>query len=177
MTVTGEYHGNAVLVGHIDGFLIPDGSAWLNDSGYACLACGFNGIAEREECIGARDGALGFFSCFSNGNVSCADAVHLSSTDAECYVLSGQNDSIGFDMLDDLPCKFQCLPFFFCRSTVSYDLAVFSCFSAVVRCLYEKSAGNLVQLEFFFFGRWYFDQTDIFLRAEDVESFLENFEP
>ena len=78
-------------------------------------------------------------------------------------------------MLDDLPCKFQCLPFFFCRSTVSYDLAVFSCFSAVVRCLYEKSAGNLVQLEFFFFGRWYFDQTDISLRAEDVESFLGEF--
>lgn len=27
MTMTGKYHGNAVLIGHINGFLIPDGAA------------------------------------------------------------------------------------------------------------------------------------------------------
>ena len=42
MTMSGEYHSNAIFIGHVNGLLISDRSARLDDSRDACLACGVN---------------------------------------------------------------------------------------------------------------------------------------
>ena len=113
--MSGEYHRNAIFICHVNGLLISDGSARLDDSRDACLSCGFNGVAKGEECIGAHDGALRFFACFCNRDVSRADAVHLAGTDAKGGVLICEDDRIRLHVLDDDPGKFQCFPFFFRR--------------------------------------------------------------
>ena len=175
MSMSCEDHGNAVFVGHVDGFLVTDGAARLNDSGDACFACCFDGVTEGEECIGAHDGAFGFFTSFCNGDIGRTYAVHLTSANAQGGVFVGQNDSIGFHVFYDDPSKFQGFPFFFGGSTVGNDFAVRSGFGAVVWGLYQKAAGYFVYLQFFMGQSRYFDEANIFLCGKNIKGFLGEF--
>ena len=147
MSMSSEDHGDAVLVGHVDGFLVTDGSARLDDSSDACFACRFDGITEGEERIGAHDGAFGFFASFCNSDIGRTDTIHLTSADAQGGVFVGENNGIGFDMFNNNPSKFQCFPFFFGRSAVGHYFAIRSGFSAVILGLYQKAAGYFVYLQ------------------------------
>lgn len=51
MTHTGEHHGNIVLIGSGNDFLVAHGTAGLYDGGDACFIRSIDAIAEREEGI------------------------------------------------------------------------------------------------------------------------------
>ena len=161
--MSGKYHSYTILICHIDRFLVAYRTTGLNDSRDSCFPCCFNCIPKREERVRRHDGAFTLFSRFGNGNIRRTYAIHLSRAHAVSDILTGQHDGVGLNVLYNLPAEFQCLPLFFRRRSFRDTSTVCSRFGAVVRCLHEKSAGNLMELQFFFFRIRHFYKADVFL--------------
>ena len=94
MTNAGEYHSYARFVGCLDGLLIPNGTAGLDNRRNTMLRRRFNGIAERKKRIRCHNGTMGRLPRLFQRDISGADAIHLSSADAQCMMLIGNEYSI-----------------------------------------------------------------------------------
>ena len=61
MPIAAEDHRDVISVAEIDGILIFDASARLDDGGYAGLMSYFDTVIEREEGIGCHDRTVEIF--------------------------------------------------------------------------------------------------------------------
>ncbi len=68
MSDTGKDHGDAVLVGCIDGILIADRSTWLDNGLDAGLGDFLDIVGKWEEGIRGKDGTIQAFLGLLNGN-------------------------------------------------------------------------------------------------------------
>ena len=109
-----EDHGNAKFVAGVDDFLIADAPAWLDDRRDPGCSSHFDVVCKWEERIAGKHRTLGLVAGMLERNVAAADAVHLASADADGHAVLGNDDGVGFDMLDDLPCKQQLFDLFRC---------------------------------------------------------------
>src|SRR5579884_39770 len=73
----GEDHGDAVAVGHADGFVVADRAAGLDDGGDACSGGGLHAIGEGEVGIGSQHRAARPRARFLHRQLHAGDAVHL----------------------------------------------------------------------------------------------------
>ena len=98
-----EDHGNAKFVAGVDDFLIADAPAWLDDRRDPGCSSHFDVVCKWEERIAGKHRTLGLVAGMLERNVAAADAVHLASADADGYAVLGNDDGVGFDMLDHIP--------------------------------------------------------------------------
>src|SRR5471030_2648014 len=100
VTHIGKQHGNTVLVGGSDHFIITNGAARLNDTGNADGGGGVNTVAEREESVGSQHGTADPYTRlrgFDPHNFSGVPATHLTCADAERHFVARINNGIGFN--------------------------------------------------------------------------------
>ena len=71
-------HGYTVLVSLFNGVLIPDGTARLDDRGYACLHCGFLCVGHGEVGIGYHNRAASFLARLLQSDLGSPSPVHLA---------------------------------------------------------------------------------------------------
>src|SRR5579885_3636829 len=94
----GEDHGDAVAVGHADGFVVADRAAGLDDGGDACSGGGLHAIGEGEVGIGGQHRAARPRARFLHRQLHAGDAVHLPRAYTDDRQLVRQHDGVGFDV-------------------------------------------------------------------------------
>ena len=70
-----EDHRDSVLVARIDGLLVADRAARLNNGRDSGFVCRVNAVAEREISVGAENGTLRLFAGKVKGDLRGADPV------------------------------------------------------------------------------------------------------
>lgn len=109
----GEEHGHAMFVGGLDGFLVPDGAAGLDDGGDAGSGRGVNRVPEGEESVRGHDAALDGLPGLHDAYLGGVHAAHLSGADADEFGTLGIDDGVRLDVLAALPGEEEGFDFFF----------------------------------------------------------------
>ncbi len=105
------YHGNVVLVGGGDGFVVTDRSAGLDDGGDAGSGGSFYGVGEGEESIRGHDRAPRALARALRRDPDAVHAVGLSAADADRRdetvgrLSTSKDNGVRFDVPDRLPSK------------------------------------------------------------------------
>ena len=87
-------HGDSMLIGHLDRFLVPDRPARLDDGRDAGCRCRLDSISHREEGIGSEGRTLRSFTRLFKGDLGGADTVHLTCTDTEGHLIVRHDDGV-----------------------------------------------------------------------------------
>src|SRR5690554_149519 len=144
MAHAGEDHGNAMLVGGVDHFLVAHGTVRLDHCGDTGSGGGIDAVAEREESIGGHHGTLHFqvFVCrLVTGNLRTVDAAHLSCAHTDGAARPGVDDGVGFHVLGYLPGEQQVVQLFFGGLALGHHFHVFHSDHAQVTVLDQQAAG------------------------------------
>ena len=140
-----EHHGDVVLVGGVDHFLIADGAAGLDHGGGACFDGLEKTIGEREEGVGGDGAALEVETrklSLSRGDHRRVDARHLSGADAERAVLGGVDDRVRLHMLCNAPGEYQRAQLALGRLALRDDAEIGFVEEEIVGALREYAAGD-----------------------------------
>src|SRR5690606_312064 len=103
MTYACEYHRNPMGICRCDRLFILNGAAWLNDCCNSCFCSKLYSVSHWEKCIRSKYCTFCLLSCLLDCNTSCPYTIHLTSTNANRHIAFSKNDSIRFNMLNDLP--------------------------------------------------------------------------
>ena len=116
MSDTGEHHGDAKLISLLDGILVTDAASWLDNGCHTVLCSESYSIVKWKESIGCEDETVSETSVLRlvEGDVSRTYTVGLTSTDSDSMTVPDDCDSVGLDMLDDLPSEIQVSHLVFC---------------------------------------------------------------
>src|SRR5690606_1997602 len=82
VTDTRKDHGQIILVSFLNGVLIPDGTARLDDRSNACCRRGFHRIGHGEEGIGCQNRAASFLARLLQSDLGSPNPVHLTCSHA-----------------------------------------------------------------------------------------------
>src|SRR5690554_4103376 len=144
MAHAGEDHGNAMLVGGVDHFLVAHGTARLDHCGDTGSGGGIDAVAEREESIGGHHRTLHFqifIGGFDTGNLRAVNAAHLAGTDTDGAARPGVDDGVGFHVLGHFPGEQQVVQLFFGGLALGNHFHVFHSDHAQVTVLDQQAAG------------------------------------
>jgi len=146
MSHAGEYHGNTMLIGGLDDFLVPDAAARLDDGGYAGFGRRIDTVPEGKKGIRSQYCPFGWQQGFLDGYAGGIDPRHLAGTDADSLVAAGKYDGIGLDVLADPPSEIKRLVLGCGGCAMRHDLAVNCQDHAQIPPLDQQAAGNLLQV-------------------------------
>lgn len=107
----GEKHRHVVRIGSGDDLFIANGATGLNDCTDACAGSFFDAIGEREEGVGGHDRTNDLLARFADGESNAIHAAHLASADAHEFGIAGEDDGVGFNVLNNFPGEFECASF------------------------------------------------------------------
>lgn len=127
-----------MLIAIIDGLLIFDRSARLDDCFYPCLIGNFHTIRKGEKCITRHHCAFQFKSkmtCFCNCLLQSVYSGSLTCTTGQQLLVFSKNDSIGFGMLHNLVCKLQIRYFYGSWGYFSYCFHILCCLAKDISVL------------------------------------------
>ena len=110
MPLTGEDHGDPMLVAGGDDLIVLARTTRLDDGDDAGLRCSMDRVGEREECIGGEDAPLGSFARFDDRDFDAVDATHLASTNADQSRIAGEHDRIALHMAYHFPSEGDIVP-------------------------------------------------------------------
>src|SRR5690554_5057787 len=145
MAHAGEDHGDAVLVGGVDDFLVTHGTAGLNHGGNTGFGGGINTIAEREERIRGHHRTLHFqvfVGGLDAGDLGAVNTAHLARANADGAAGFGIDDSVGFDVLGHFPGEQQVVEFLFGGLALGDHFHVFHSYHAQVTILHQQATGH-----------------------------------
>ena len=120
VSLTCEYHCDAVFVAFLDGVFVSDGSAGLDDSGDACFVSGVNTVVKREESIGCENGAFCLVACVLDSEFESSYTVCLAGAYADGSFILDEDDTVGLGMLNDLHTEAEVAHLFFGGSSCAY---------------------------------------------------------
>jgi hypothetical protein len=103
----GEDQGGAAGVDEIDGILILERAAGMDDGGDAGVKEQLRSVGEREKSVAGGDGAghaiSGFFDCDPSG----AGTIHLSGAGTKQHSIFANDDGVALDVFADEPGELQ----------------------------------------------------------------------
>src|SRR5699024_627480 len=91
-------HRHVMSVTVVDGFLIPLGTAGLDDGLYAVFMRKLDGIRHREESVACHDDIVSELKRPVDCDFQSTDTVHLSRADPHCLPVVRTDDGIAFDV-------------------------------------------------------------------------------
>ena len=104
-----EDHRDAVPIAGVDGILIADASARLDDAADSRLCAGLHAVVKREEGVARQRRATHLVAAALDGHLRAPYAVDLPRPDAQTLVILRNRNAVGFGVLDDLPRQHQIL--------------------------------------------------------------------
>ncbi len=147
VTLAGEDHGDAVLVACLDGILVTDRSAGLDDGGDACLCSCFYAVIEGEEGIRSHNRACCLVACVIDCKLEGCDAVGLTGADTCGCIVLGEHDAVRLGVLDHLHGEAHVFHFLIGGSAVGDNLHIGIIEHLHVELLNEQTACNLLHVE------------------------------
>src|SRR5690554_4292400 len=145
MAHAGEDHGNAMLVGGIDHFLVAHGTARLDHCGDTGSGGGIDAVAEREESIGGHHRTLHFqvfIGGLDTGNFRAVNTAHLACAHTDGAARPGVDDGVGFHVLGHFPGEQQVVQLLFGRLALGDDFYVFHGHHTEIPVLHQQAAGH-----------------------------------
>src|SRR5690606_7420890 len=173
MPEAGEYHGDVVLVGRGDHFLVTHRAAGLDHRGGASLGEHVEAVSERERGVGGdhatgdlQAGVLGL----DLGDAGGIDPAHLARADADGHAVLAIDDGVGLDVLGYAPGEQHVAHLGFRRCAPGHDLEVGDLDARLVGALHQQAAAHALVVE----GAGGLaeragEHTDVFLAGEQLE--------
>src|SRR5690554_1670822 len=178
MAHASEDHGQAMLVGGIDHFLIAHGATRLVHCGDTGCCGGIDAITEGEEGIGRHHGARylqTFVRSLDAGDLGGVDAAHLAGADTDGLTVLGIDDGVGFDVLGHFPAEQQITNLLFGGLALGDDLQLRRIDHAQITVLYQQATVDTLvvkALRTLAFPLAALKQTHIGLGSDNVRGFL-----
>src|SRR5262245_46396478 len=94
-------HSYPVLVSGLNSFSVPERTTGLNNCRNSGLSCRVDSVAKRKKSVGCQAGTFGLFTGFFDADSNGIHTAHLPCANPQRLPLTGDNDGIGFDVLDD----------------------------------------------------------------------------
>ncbi len=143
-------HGQAVLVGHVNGVLVTDRTTWLDDSLDTCSCNFFHVISKWEEGVRRQNGSLQTVLGLLDSDTDGRYTVGLPRPHAQSHLVIGDDDAVGLDIFRGLPSELHGCPLLLGRLTLGHHLPVHWAFHHHVLILHQESADNACELFFHF---------------------------